>query len=124
METRLFDEKTAKEPQFAYDGASNGGTWRSDVWDYMISRCPSAEPWLKWAEQQGAVEITSGVLTAKAMSGDLMTELSPFVLSHHMWGFFHHGLREEARQVFKLERRHDGFNVWRLVLLEVNSQTD
>ena len=47
MEPRLFDKKTAKEPKYAYDGASNGGTWRSDVWDYVVSKCPNAEPWLK-----------------------------------------------------------------------------
>jgi len=51
------------------------------------------------------------------MSVDLMTELNPFVLGHHTWGFSRHGLHVEARQVFKLERRQDGFNVWRLLLL-------
>jgi len=93
----LFDEKTAKEPKFAYDGSTNGSTWRSDVWDYVVSRCPTAEPWLTWVERQGAVEITAEALTAKAMSGDLMTELNPFVISHHLWGFFQHGLHGEAR---------------------------
>ena len=91
METRFFDEKTANEAKYAYDGASNGGTWRSDVWDYVVSKYPSAEPWLKWAEQQGAVEITRESLAATAMSGELMTEVNPFVLSHHLWGFFQHG---------------------------------
>ena len=44
---------------------------------------------------------------------------SPFV-----GGFFQHGLHGEARQVFKLEKRQDGFNIWRLLLLEINSKTD
>jgi hypothetical protein len=52
MESKPFGEKTAKKPKYAYDGASSGCTWRSDVWDYVVSKYPSAEPWLKWAEQQ------------------------------------------------------------------------
>ena len=72
------------EDRFAYDGSTNGSTWRSDVWDYVVSRCPTAEPWVTRVERQGSTEITAEALTAKAMSGDLMTELNPFVLSHHL----------------------------------------
>jgi hypothetical protein len=58
------------------------------------------------------------------MSGDLMTELNPFVISHHLWGFFQHGLHDDARRTFKGEKRQDGFNIWRILTLEINSQTD
>ena len=40
----LFDGQTAKEPKFAYDGSDKGSTWRSDIWDYFVSKCPTAEP--------------------------------------------------------------------------------
>jgi hypothetical protein len=123
-DSRLFDEKTAQEPKFAYDGSNAGSTWRSDVWDYLVSKCPTAEPWLTWVERQGSSEITGEALTQAAMSGSLMTELNPFVLNHHMWGFLQHGLHGEARQAFKGEKRQDGFNVWRILTLEINSQTD
>ena len=69
-------------------------------------------------ERQGPDEITEAKLTEVVMSGALMTELNPFVLSHHLWGFFQHGLQGEARQVFKAEKRQDGFNIWRVLTLE------
>ena len=122
MTTKLFDEKTAREAKYAYDGENGGDSWRSDVVDYMLSRCPDAGPWITWVEEQGATEITAESMSAKAMS--LMTELSPIVLSHHMWGFLQHGLTGAARQVFKNNLRQDGFNIWRILVLEINSQTD
>ena len=91
-QTRLFDEQTAREAQYHYEGGSPGSTWRSDVFDYFISKCPDAEPWLIWVEQQGSTKIESDVTAAKALSGDLMTEISPEVLSHHIWGFLQHCL--------------------------------
>ena len=123
-DSRLFDEKTAKEPKFAYDGSDKGSTWRSDIWDYFVSKCSTAEPWLAWVERHGPVEITEASLTQTVMSGSFMTELNPFVLSHHMWGVLQHGLCGEARQVFKEEKRQDGFNIWRILTLEINSKTD
>ena len=123
-DSRLFDEKTAKEAKFAYDGSNQGSTWRSDAWDYIASRCPTAGPWLTWVEQQGSTEITGASMTQTAMSGDLMTELNPYVLSHHLWGSLQHGLHGKARQVFKGEKGHDGFNVWGILILEINSKTD
>ena len=52
-----------------------------------------------------------------------MTELSPYILSHHVWGFLQHCLTGAARQTFKNTSRRDGLNVWRQLVLEVNSQT-
>ena len=57
------------------------------------------------------MEITEASLTQTVVSGGLMTELNPFVLGHHMWGFLQHGLCGEAMQVFKGEKRQDGFNI-------------
>ena len=53
----------------------------------------------------------------------LMTELCPYVLSHHIWGVLQHSVSGAARQTFKNTRRRDGLNVWRSLVLEVNSQT-
>ena len=98
--TRLFEEKTAREAQYSYDGSSKGSTWRSDVFDYFISKCPDAEPWLTWVEQQGPTEITGASMTQTAMSGDLMTELNPYVLSHHLRGFLNNNLTGDAFTIF------------------------
>jgi len=46
--TKLFEEKTAREHSFQYDGVTKGASWRSDVFDYFISKCPDGQPWLEW----------------------------------------------------------------------------
>ena len=109
--TRLFEEKTAREAQYSYDGSSKGSTWRSDVFDYFISKCPDAEPWLTWVENHGAAKVDDSAMSAMALGGELMTEISPQVLSHHVWGFLQHCLSGSARQTFKNTTRRDGFNV-------------
>ena len=87
-------------------------------------RCPDAAPWLTWAEHQGATKIDDSSMSAMALGGGLMTEISPPVLSHHVWGFLQHCLSGSARQTFMNTARRDGFNVWRLLVLKINSQTD
>ena len=121
--SRLLEEQTAKDPQFQYDREINGASWRSDTFDYFISRCPDAHPWLEWAERQGAVDITAGRMDAEKREGTIMTELCPYILSHHVWGFLQHCLTGSARQTCKNTNRRDGLNVWRQLVLEVNSQT-
>ncbi len=101
MTSRVFVEKTAKEPLFQYDGVNRGATWRSDVFDYFISKRLDGMPWLEWAEKKGAVEITKEAIDAKKLGGGLMTELNPHVFSHHVWGFLQLCLTGSARQTFK-----------------------
>jgi len=120
--TRLFEEKTAKDGQFQYDGETKGTSWRSDTFDYFISMCPDAQPWLEWAERQGAVEISPAAIDQEKRNSTLMTEMCPYVLSHHVWVFLQHSLSGSSRQTFKNTKRRDGLNVWRLLVLEVNSQ--
>ena len=71
-----------------------------------------------WAEQRGAVEITPAMLHETKCGGELMTEVEPVVLSHHIWAFLHHCLSGSARQVFKNTPRQDGLNVWRQLMLD------
>ena len=77
-----------------------------------------------WVERRGSREITAELMTHAAVSGDFMAGLSPFVLSHHLWGFLQHGVTGEAGQIFKGEKRQDGFNVCGILALEINSKTD
>ena len=88
--SRLFEGKTAKDPQFQYNGEDKGASWRSDTFDYLISRCPDAHPWLEWAERQGARDITDGMIDAEVRDNAVMTEMGPHVLSHHAWGSLQH----------------------------------
>ena len=123
MTSRVFEEKTAKDASFQYDGVNRGATWRSDVADYFISKCPDGMPWLDWVESQGAVEITREAIDQEKRDHHLMTEFDPYVLSHHMWGFLQLCLTGAARQTFKNTGKRDGFNVWRALVLKINSQT-
>ena len=63
------------------------------------------------------------VKTFSGMGHEFMAELCHYVLSRHIWGFFQRSLSGAARQTFKNTKRRDGLNVWRLLVLEVNSQT-
>ena len=124
MASKLFEEKTARETAFQYDGVSNGASWRSDLFDYFIAKCPDGQPWIEWAERMGATIITPEMIDAeKRGTPKLMTELDPYVLSHHMWAFLQHCVSGVARQTFKNTGRRDGLNVWRALVLEINSQT-
>ncbi len=123
MNAKLFDEKTAKDSSFQYDGVHRGASWRSDVFDYLISKCPDGQPWLDWAEAKGAIEITRAMIDERKRDHGLMSELDPYALSHHVWGFLQHCVTGSARQTFKNTARRDGLNVWRALVLDINSQT-
>ena len=126
VNSKLFDEKTAREKGFQYDGLpSNGGhEWRSDVADYFVSKCPGAGPWLSWVEDHGSEDITADMVQTTLQEHAVMTDdLNPVVLSHHIWGFLQHCLSGSGKQIFKSTERQDGFNVWRKLTLEINSRT-
>ena len=127
LTSKVFEEKTAREKLYQHDGTpENGGhAWRSDVYDYFVSKCPVSGPWLLWAEERGAAEITAADITYAKMNDQVMTdEVNPFVVSHLVWGLLQHCLTGAARQTFKTTARQDGFNVWRKLILDINSRTD
>ncbi len=125
MTSKIFEEKTARDKSMTYDGnADHGASWRSDVYDYFVSKWPDCEPWLRWTEDQGATKITPEAIDAHLQSGEAMTEISPYVFSHLVWGFLQHCLTGAGRQIFKAAKRQDGLNVWRQLVLEINSKTD
>ena len=63
LSTKLFEEKTAREKCYQYDGSADrsGPAWRSDVFDYFVSKLPAAGPWLRWAEQSTAEVIRTSL---------------------------------------------------------------
>ena len=127
LTSRLFEEKTARERTYQYDGCAdrNGSAWRSDTFDYFVSKCPAAGPWLQWAERCGAQDISHEMVQRMKASGELMTDdFNPTVLSHHVWAFLHHCLSGAARQLYKNTARQDGLNIWRKLTLEINSRTE
>ena len=125
MTSKIFEEKTARDKAMHYDGNVNvGAPWRSDVYDYFVSTWPDCEPWLRWSEEQASTPITPGLIDEHKRSGLAMTEVDPYVFNHHVWGFLQHCLTGTARQVFKRAKRQDGMNVWRELVLKINSKTE
>ena len=125
MTSKIFEEKTARDKAMQYDGNANvGASWRSDVYDYFPSKWPDCEPWLRWCEEQASTPITPGLIDEYKRSGSAMTEVDPYVFNHHVWGFLQHCLTGTARQVFKRAKRQDGMNVWRELVLKINSKTE
>ena len=130
--SKLFDEKTAQDKKFEYDGIKNGSTWRSDVFDYLVSRCPGAGSILRWAEQKGPEKITPELIRLAMTTNEFMqdsedpqgsTVVEPKVLGHHVWGFLQHCLTGAAKQTFRNTDRQDGLNVWRKLVMTINSRT-
>jgi len=113
LNSRLFEEKTAREKVYQYSGDADrtGPAWKSDIFDYFVSKLPASGPWLKWAEQSSK-EITSEAMVDMERSGGIMTDgLNPVGLSHHIWAFLHHCLSGAAKQVFKSTDRQNGLDV-------------
>ncbi len=117
----LFDEKTAKDDKYKYNGEDKGMIWRHDVFDYIVSRCPEAEVILGWAEEQGSRAITRDELRAGI---PVAVEMEPEVLAHHVWGFLQHCLTHSALRTFRNSEKRNGLEVWRQLTLEINSRTD
>ena len=95
MTDKIFEEKTAREPMYQYSGedAERGYAWRSDVFDYFISKLPAAGPWLKWAEARGMADINDGDAACAMMSGTVMADgVEPTILSHLIWSHLQHCL--------------------------------
>ena len=46
VSSKLFEEKTARERTYQYDGnpEKQGPAWRSDIFDYFVSKCTAAGP--------------------------------------------------------------------------------
>ncbi len=81
LSSKVFEEKTAREKPYQYDGnpEKQGPAWRSDTFDYFVSKCTAAGPWLTWAERHGPIEITAEEIVHTKMSNVLMTD----DLNHH-----------------------------------------
>ena len=120
LTSKLFEEKTARDPRYGYDGISRGAEWRSETRDYLLSKCPHAESILTWAEELGSTKITDELMVQCAA----MTELDPRIFSFHLWGFLHHCLTGMAKRLFKCNRRRCGLDVWRELVLSINTRTD
>ena len=54
--SRIFDDKVATSDAYRFDG-TNGEAWREKTRNYIISKLPSIEVLLLWAESRGSAEV-------------------------------------------------------------------
>ena len=50
--SKVFEGKIASMKEKQYDGAKNGGAWRTDTMNYLIGRAPDIQHLLQWAESR------------------------------------------------------------------------
>ncbi len=123
--TKLFEDKVALDASYQWDGAKGGHSWKREVRDYMIGRCPPIQVLLDFGERadespisigaQGLIK--DGLEHRFNLSGeDLAT------LSGHLWAFLQMSTkRGEAAKIVRAVRpeRH-GVEVWRALCWEIN----
>ena len=54
---KLFEEKVTEKPEFKYNGKEHGMTWRNEVKNYLVGRCPDCLYLLEAAERMGKTVI-------------------------------------------------------------------
>ena len=49
---RIFDDRVATQPDFAFKGIKQGYAWKTKAVNYMISKVPAMKQILHWAERE------------------------------------------------------------------------
>ena len=116
---KLFDDKVALSPEYAYHGGDGGDRWRMKTYGYLISKCPILAKILKWAEGCDNKSITKDVWKSENTQEMWMTEINLVKLSDALWGFLNTCLKGEAHTTFENAEELNGFDGWRLVIQEI-----
>ena len=116
---RLFDDKIASSPLYAYDGVKDGEKWLKKTRGYFMTKCPDLKPILAFAEGMSEQVITADHLNAEAAKGGWMTEMSTGGLGLAVWGFLITCLAVAARACFEAVEELNGLDAWRLIALHI-----
>ncbi len=115
----------ALDPSYQWDGVKGGHSWKREVRDYMVGRCPPIQVLLDFGERADEAPIgigargliTNGVEHTFNLSGeDLAT------LAGHLWSFLQMTTKKgEAAKIVRAVRpeRH-GVEAWRALCWEIN----
>ena len=106
-----------------FNGQDKGDLWRKKTTYFLTNKCPDVKPFLKWAEQQREV-ITPDSMRRAWYSEELKNVRNdPRVLAFHLFGFLNTNLVGEAWDVYDSVGDDNGFEVWRLINLDVTQKT-
>ena len=106
-----------------FDGQAKGDLWRKKVTYFLANKCPDVKPFLKCAEKQWE-PITSESMRRAWYSEELKSVRNdPRVLAFHLFGFLNTNLVGEAWDMYDSVDDDNGFEVWRLINLDVTQKT-
>ena len=59
---RIFDDKVAIDPKYAYNGTQGGDRWKVKTKGYLISKAPALKPLLAFADALDREAVTTAKL--------------------------------------------------------------
>ena len=116
---RLFDDKVALSQAYAYNG-KHGEEWATTTRGYFMTRLNSVKTVLEWVEKQEHSEVTmDSVIEAKRAGSFIdLEEHELHKLSARIWQFLNHCVSGDARHTFRGADQLNGFEGWRLLIIE------
>ena len=110
----IYDDKMTQQSDYRYDGGKNGGTWKSKVERYFITKIPVALELLKWAEAHNLERVTEARFAEAAHP--YLTEEQCQTFNREIWGFLSGCLSGQAEVHFKRAGMLNGLDAWRRVV--------
>ena len=116
----FFEDKIAQAALFQFK-ANEKLRWSNTVRTYLIGKCADAKPFLKWIEDRQHTEIDDEAIKECGV----MMNVCPIVLSQRMWAFLSLCLQPdaEAMMIFNNVQPLNGAEVWRRIVVPINSRT-
>ena len=118
---RIFDDRVATQPDFAFKGIKQGYAWKTKAVNYMISKVPAMKQILHWAEREENV-ITPERLQHAVGSGLCVYDRDGSATDHTksldsaVWGFLSNCTSAEAEVMFKQAEVCEGIDAWRRII--------
>ena len=117
---RIFDDRVAIQPDFAFKGIKQGYAWKTKAVNYMISKVPAMKQILRWAERENV--ITPERLQRAVGNGLCVYNRDGNVIDHTksldsaVWGFLSNCISVEAEVMFKQAEVCEGIDAWRRII--------
>ena len=118
---RIFDDRVATQPDFAFKGIKQGYAWKTKAVNYMMSKVPAMKQILHWAEREENV-ITPERLQHAVGSGLCVYDRDGSATDHTksldsaVWGFLSNCISAEAEVMFKQAEVCEGIDAWRRII--------